>query len=151
MSLAQRFYDLFKGSDIAHGTYVVKSSRSTDGKKQGQATVLREPTTVDMWEEHLKGSDPGLGIVPTSSTETRRPVGVLDNGHWPMFFPTRFVFFQVLAILFFNFSHFLAFWPFFEVATLSHFDTLLANLKKTGNNEFFLPFFSLCTTGPPQI
>jgi hypothetical protein len=66
MSLAQRFYDLFKGSDIAHGTYVVKSSRSTDGKKQGTAKVIREPTTVDMWEEHLKGGT-GLGIIPIRS------------------------------------------------------------------------------------
>ena len=66
MSLAQRFYNLFKGSDIAHGTYIVKGSRSSDGKKQGQATVLREPTTVDMWEEHLKGGT-GLGIIPIRS------------------------------------------------------------------------------------
>lgn len=66
MSLAQKFYDLFKGSDIAHGTYVVKSSRATDGKKQGTAKVIREPTTVEMWEEHLKGGT-GLGIIPIRS------------------------------------------------------------------------------------
>ena len=66
MSLAQRFNDLFKGSDIAHGTYVVKSSRSSDGKKQGQAKVIREPTTLDMWEEHLRGGT-GLGIIPIRS------------------------------------------------------------------------------------
>ena len=48
MSLAQDFYDLFKGSDIAHGTYVVKSNREADGKKQGTAKVIREPTTVAM-------------------------------------------------------------------------------------------------------
>ena len=42
MSLAQDFFDLFKGSDIAHGTFVVKSSRAGDGKKQGTAKVIRE-------------------------------------------------------------------------------------------------------------
>ena len=46
MSLAQEFYNLFKGSDIAHGTYTIKSERGADGKKQGTAKVIREPTTV---------------------------------------------------------------------------------------------------------
>lgn len=69
MSLAQRFYDLFKGSDIAHGTYVVKTSRASDGKKQGTAKVIREATTVAMWEEHLKGGT-GLGIIPIRSDNT---------------------------------------------------------------------------------
>lgn len=66
MTLAQEFYDLFKGSDIAHGTYVVSTTRDRDGKKQGTAKVIREPTTVDMWEEHLKGGT-GLGIIPINS------------------------------------------------------------------------------------
>ena len=69
--LAQKFFDLFKGSDIAHGTYVVKTSRARDGKKQGTAKVLREQTTVDMWEEHLKGGT-GLGIIPIRSDNTCR-------------------------------------------------------------------------------
>ncbi len=66
MSLAQEFFDLFTGSDIAHGTFVVKNSRSSDGKKQGTAKILREPPTVKMWEEHLKGGT-GLGIIPIRS------------------------------------------------------------------------------------
>ena len=69
MSLAQDFYDLFKGSDIAHGTYVVKSNREADGKKQGTAKVIREPTTIAMWEDHLKGGT-GLGIIPIKSDNT---------------------------------------------------------------------------------
>ena len=70
MSLAQNFYDLFKGSDIAHGTFVVKSDRESDGKKQGTAKIIREPTTLAMWEEHLKGSTRGLGIIPIKSDNT---------------------------------------------------------------------------------
>ena len=54
MSVAEQLFKLFKGSDIAHGTYVVNSNRQ-DGKKQGMAKVIRESTTVAMWEEHLKG------------------------------------------------------------------------------------------------
>jgi len=67
-SLAQQFFYLFLGSDIAHGTYVVSTSRS-DGKKQGTAKVIRESTTIAMWEEHLKGGT-GLGIIPIRSDNT---------------------------------------------------------------------------------
>ena len=41
MELAQEFYSLFKGSDIAHGTYEVKGNRANDGKKQGIAKVIK--------------------------------------------------------------------------------------------------------------
>jgi len=68
-SCAQDFYDLFKGSDIAHGTFVVNQNRSRDGKKLGAAKVLREPTTVKMWSEHLEGGT-GLGIIPIRSDNT---------------------------------------------------------------------------------
>lgn len=66
MDLAQEFYSLFKGSDIAHGTYEVKSNRASDGKKQGIAKVIKESTTVEMWEEHLSGGV-GIGIIPIKS------------------------------------------------------------------------------------
>ena len=66
MDLAQEFYSLFKGSDIAHGTYEVKGNRANDGKKQGIAKVIKEPTRVEMWEEHLNGGI-GLGIIPIKS------------------------------------------------------------------------------------
>ena len=68
MSVAEQLFKLFKGSDIAHGTYVVNSNRQ-DGKKQGMAKVIRESTTVAMWEEHLKGGT-GLGIIPIRSDNT---------------------------------------------------------------------------------
>tara|TARA_R110000851_G_scaffold6988_3_gene27549 strand:- start:4351 stop:5937 length:1587 start_codon:yes stop_codon:yes gene_type:complete len=69
MSLSNDFLTLFSGSDIAHGTFIVQSSRSSDGKKQGTAKVIREPTTEEMWEEHLKGGT-GIGIIPIRSDNT---------------------------------------------------------------------------------
>ena len=45
------------------------NSRATDGKKQGTAKVIREPTTVEMWQEHLKGGT-GVGIIPIRSDNT---------------------------------------------------------------------------------
>ena len=69
MELSEQFYLLFKGSDIAYGTYVVNGSRDRDGKKQGTAKVIREPPTAELWEQHLKGGT-GLGIIPIRSDNT---------------------------------------------------------------------------------
>jgi hypothetical protein len=70
MSTADRFFHLFKGSDIAHGTFEVRGAdRSTDGKKKGWAQVVREPATPKLWEAHLNGGT-GLGIIPIRSDHT---------------------------------------------------------------------------------
>lgn len=63
MELAARFHTLFAGNERAHGTFSVHSDRAADGKKTGQARVLREPPTQDLWDKHLKGES-GLGIIP---------------------------------------------------------------------------------------
>ena len=67
--LAKEFLDLFAGSDIAHGTYEVNGAPRSDGKKQGQAKVLRQPPTLEHWIEHLKGGT-GLGVIPIRSDNT---------------------------------------------------------------------------------
>jgi len=69
MTLEEEFNSLFKGSDIAHGTYVVNGSRDSDGKKQGTAKVIREPPSPELWGKHLKGGT-GLGIIPIRSDNT---------------------------------------------------------------------------------
>jgi hypothetical protein len=38
----KRFQAIFKGLDIAYGTYIIKSERN-DGKQAGKATVVRKP------------------------------------------------------------------------------------------------------------
>jgi hypothetical protein len=69
MGVAERFFELFAGNDRAHGTFNVQNNRATDGKKTGQARVLREPPSVDLWQKHLDGSN-GLGIIPIKDTNT---------------------------------------------------------------------------------
>ena len=58
-----KFKSIFNGLDIAYGTYVIKGERG-DGKQNGQATVVRKPPTDDLWERHLAGVEPSLGIIP---------------------------------------------------------------------------------------
>ena len=58
-----KFKAIFSGLEIAYGTYKIKSERG-DGKQAGQATVVRKPPTDDLWEKHLEGVEPSLGIIP---------------------------------------------------------------------------------------
>jgi hypothetical protein len=69
MSLVERLHNLFLGNARAHGVFNVTKDRERDGKKQGYARVIQEPTTLSHWEKHLAG-DAGLGIIP-----------IKDNNH----------------------------------------------------------------------
>jgi hypothetical protein len=71
VDLSSEFYNLFLGSDIAHGTFEINTERVTDGKRQGTARVIREATTLDHWRSHLDGKV-GLGIIPINSENTVR-------------------------------------------------------------------------------
>jgi hypothetical protein len=63
MSDISRFKSIFEGLDIAYGTYLIEGERE-DGKKNGKATVIRKPPSDDLWEKHLQGVEPSLGIIP---------------------------------------------------------------------------------------
>ena len=58
------FKDIFKGLDRARGvTYVDK--KGEDGLMiKGKSFVTREKVTDDLWDKHLKGIEPSLGIIP---------------------------------------------------------------------------------------
>jgi len=60
----KNFIDLFSGLKRAHGcTYVEK--KSSDGTKvKGKSFVKRESVTDKLWQDHLNGIEPSLGIIP---------------------------------------------------------------------------------------
>lgn len=64
-----RFKAIFSGLDIAYGTYQVQKERE-DGKQNGKASVVRKPPTDDLWERHLQGVEPSLGIIPIRADNT---------------------------------------------------------------------------------
>lgn len=66
LSHAERMMNLFRGFADAHGTHGVTDRNSSKGGKleiKKTARTIREPVTVDLWLEHLKGTRP-LGIIP---------------------------------------------------------------------------------------
>jgi len=60
----KNFIDLFSGLKRAHGcTYVEK--KGADGTKvKGKSFVKREAVTDKLWQDHLSGIEPSLGIIP---------------------------------------------------------------------------------------
>jgi len=58
-----KFKAIFTGLDIAYGTYKIEKEKDS-GKQAGKAVVVRKPPTDDLWEAHLNGIEPSLGIIP---------------------------------------------------------------------------------------
>jgi hypothetical protein len=77
-----KFKAIFSGLDIAYGTYKIKSERG-DGKQAGQATVVRKPPTDDLWEKHLEGVEPSLGIIPIRA-DNSCIWGCIDIDQYPL-------------------------------------------------------------------
>jgi hypothetical protein len=65
------FAQLFAGRDDVHGEYTLSPSASPSdkGKLLGRGRTLREPVTLEVWEDHLSGRR-GLGIVPVMHDST---------------------------------------------------------------------------------
>lgn len=65
-SVAARMMALFEGYHGAHGRHGKMSPNANKGGKQEikkSATTVREPVTIELWEQHLSGEQP-LGIIP---------------------------------------------------------------------------------------
>ena len=82
MSQLEKFKAIFSGLEIAYGTYKIEKERG-DGKQAGKATVVRQAPTDDLWEAHLAGDGPTLGIIPIRSDNTCF-WGCIDIDQYPL-------------------------------------------------------------------
>ena len=70
--MVDKFIQIFKGLERAHGvTYIDK--KSIDGQKiKGKSFIKREAVTLTIWENHLNGIEPSLGIIPINENNKCR-------------------------------------------------------------------------------
>ena len=61
--MKEKFKEIFSGFQNAYGQYQ-KADRGANGKIQGKAFIIRKSVTDNLWEDHLKGVEPALGIIP---------------------------------------------------------------------------------------
>ena len=67
----EKFKNIFEGLKIAYGQYQ-KGERNGNGKQQGKAFIVRKNVSDDLWENHLQGKGPALGIIPIREDSTCR-------------------------------------------------------------------------------
>ena len=68
----EKFKNIFEGLKIAYGQYQ-KGERIGNGSKQkGKAFIVRKNVSDDLWEKHLQGEGPALGIIPIREDSTCR-------------------------------------------------------------------------------
>ena len=65
----EKFKSIFYGMDRAYGQYK-SNGESKDGKAGGTAYIIKKPVVDKLWEDHLAGKDPSLGIIPIRDDST---------------------------------------------------------------------------------
>ena len=55
--------EIFKGLESAYGQTKITNEIRSDGKAEVKSFTIKKPVTNQLWEEHIKGSEPALGIV----------------------------------------------------------------------------------------
>ena len=58
-----RFKEIFKGLERAHGCTKICAPAENGVKVNGHSLVVRQPVTDDLWRMHLQGRQ-SLGIIP---------------------------------------------------------------------------------------
>ena len=58
-----KFKEIFEGNNNAYGQMVIQPGAITDkGKQKAKAFIKRDAVTDKLWQYHLKGIEPALGV-----------------------------------------------------------------------------------------
>ena len=78
----EKFKNIFKGLERAHGEYRYSETK-LNGKRDGKMFTKHEPPTLQMYQDHLDGKMPALGIVPIRDDATCT-WGCIDIDEYPL-------------------------------------------------------------------
>ena len=67
-----KFKNIFEGLKIAYGQYQKGDIAANGDKQKGKAFIVRQNVSDDLWEKHLQGEGPALGIIPITEDNTCR-------------------------------------------------------------------------------
>ena len=59
-----KFKEIFEGNNSAYGQLILSGSKNEKGKADGKAFIKRQPVIDKLWQDHLDGKDPALGVKP---------------------------------------------------------------------------------------
>jgi hypothetical protein len=80
--MIERLQEIFKGLESAHGITNKTEEIRHDGKNEVRSKTIREPVTNELWQKHLNGEEPGLGIIPINE-ENKCKWGAIDIDTYP--------------------------------------------------------------------
>ena len=59
-----KFKEIFEGNKSAYGIMRRTGETTAKGKAVAKAQIKRAKVSDNLWQEHLEGKDPALGIIP---------------------------------------------------------------------------------------
>jgi phosphoglycolate phosphatase-like HAD superfamily hydrolase len=80
--MLERFKQVFSGLEIAYGQTKKTDNFSETGKHQTKSFTIKNPPTDKLWQAHLDGEDPALGIVPIRE-DNKCKWGCIDIDTYP--------------------------------------------------------------------
>ena len=78
----EKFKEIFEGLDCAYGQTVKTDQFSEKGKHKTKSFTITKRPIDKLWQDHLDGKDPALGIVPISS-DNKCKWGCIDIDTYP--------------------------------------------------------------------
>ncbi len=80
--MLERFKEVFAGLETAYGQTKVTDELSENGKHEAKSFTKKENVTDLLWQKHLKGEEPALGIVPIRE-DNKCKWGCIDIDTYP--------------------------------------------------------------------
>jgi len=78
----EEFKNIFEGLDVAYGQHQSEGKRA-DGKQEGKSYIVKKIVTDNLWQSHLDGEGPSLGIIPIMADNTSK-WGCIDIDTYPI-------------------------------------------------------------------
>ena len=67
-----KFNEIFEGNNSAFGQLILSGSTNEKGKADGKAFIKRQPVTDNLWQDHIDGVGPALGVIPINENNDCR-------------------------------------------------------------------------------
>ena len=80
--MLEKFKFIFDGLEDAYGLQYPAAKPNGQGKVKGSVKIVREVVTDELWNSHLQGKEPGLGIIPINR-KNKCSWGCIDIDNYP--------------------------------------------------------------------
>tara|TARA_Y100001938_G_C8081636_1_gene429516 strand:- start:920 stop:2437 length:1518 start_codon:yes stop_codon:yes gene_type:complete len=74
---------IFEGNNNAYGQLILSGEKDERGKEKGRPWIKRETVTDSLWQNHIDGNGPALGVIPINE-ENNCKWGCIDVDHYDL-------------------------------------------------------------------